>query len=159
MRSLIIEILLFDRACIIPTNGALLYFSWWAVVRVYIQIIGRSCAVTMRVTKADRQRNENGRWKANSGTRLRRDVVHGDICQAPEFVDRATVTARLRFSLLHSKTVTLSSQSSPLEVHGSPIRALLSRRIEGATLARCFVRSLYRKLYFTRTKIDIKCRH
>lgn len=86
-----------------------------------IQIISRSWAITVRVTKADRQRNENGRWKANSGTRLRRDVLHGDICRAPEFVDRATVTARLRFSLLHSKTVTLSSQSSPLEVHGASI--------------------------------------
>lgn len=86
-----------------------------------IQIISRSWAITLRVTKANRQRNENGRWKANSGTRLRHDVVHGDICRAPEFVDRATVTARLRFSLLHSKTVTLSSQSSPLEVHGASI--------------------------------------
>lgn len=62
--------------------------------------------------------------------------VHGDICRGPsEFVDRATVTARLRFSQLHSKTVTLSSQSSPLEVHGSPraARALLSRRIGDVT--------------------------
>ncbi|EGI59303.1 hypothetical protein G5I_12508 [Acromyrmex echinatior] len=115
-----------------------------------ISIIGRSCAVTMRVTKADGQRNENGRWKANSGTRLRRDVVHGDVCRAPEFVDRATVTARLRFSLLHSKTVTLSSQSSPLEVHRSPIRALLSRRIDGATLATSFqFGSLYRNQFMS----------
>lgn len=104
--------------------------------RSCIQIISRSCTVTMRVTKAYRQRNENERWKANSGTRLRCDVVHGDICRAPEFVDRATVTARLRFSLLHPKTVTLSSQSSPLEVHGSSIRALLySGRIGGAARA------------------------
>lgn len=108
----------------------------------YIQIISRSCAVTMRVMKADRQRNENGRWKANSGTRLHQDVAHGDICRVcPEFVDRATVTARLRFSLLHSKTVTLSSQS--LEVHGLPIRVLLSGRIGDVT------RALFRKLCFT----------
>lgn len=71
-------------------------------------------------------RNEGGQTKERerameSKQRHRHDVVHGDICRAPEFVDRATVTARLRFSLLHSKTVTLSSQSSPLEVHGASI--------------------------------------
>lgn len=70
--SLIIEILLFDPA-------ACLYYSdeWSFTVllvmssRSCIQIISRSCTVTMRVTKAYRQRNENERWKANSGTRLR----------------------------------------------------------------------------------------
>jgi len=77
--------------------------------------------------------------------------MHGDICRAPEFVDRATVTARLRFSLLHSKTVTLSSQS--LEVHGLPIRVLLSGRIGDVA------RALFRKLRFIQIKMDVECRH
>jgi len=99
----------------------------------------QSCAVTMRVTKADRQRNENSRWKANSGTRLCHDVVHGDVCRALKFVDRATVTARLRFSLLCVFEDRYTLQS--VVTVGGPrlVDLRFTFRIGGVTLVRCSI--------------------
>lgn len=161
MVALIIEILLFDPA-------ACLYYSdeWSFTVllvmsgRSCIQIISRSCTVTMRVTKAYRQRNENERWKANSGTRLRRDVVHGDICRSPRVC--GSRNGNRSSSILAVAFEDRYTLQSVVTVGGSrlvdPRFTFRTNRRRAASRVRS-VRSLCRKLCFTRIKTDVECRH